>query len=152
MASMIWWYPVHRQRWPEIASLISSRLGREFLSNRDLEDINIPGVQKPHWIAPWSIKDFCNGWRDSRLPRPSTVSTFLPSTFGAKIKQALTGIPSNNAVQAPHSPIPQPSFVPVRPNFSRRSRSKVQWGGTSTWVSFPFSVNLISIEPCIQRF
>ncbi len=48
IASMIWIYPVHRQKFPAIAVRISSSEGLEFSSSRALADITMPGVQKPH--------------------------------------------------------------------------------------------------------
>jgi len=48
MASMIFLYPVHRHRLPDMPSLISCFAGRAFLSRRALAETIIPAVQKPH--------------------------------------------------------------------------------------------------------
>jgi hypothetical protein len=37
----------------------------------------------------------------------------LPTTVDTDVEQARTGSPSTCTVQAPHSAMPQPNFVPV---------------------------------------
>jgi hypothetical protein len=48
----------------------------------------------------------------------TVVSDFPPTAF-AGIRQLATGTPSTSTVQAPHTPEPQTSLVPVRPSESR---------------------------------
>ena len=48
MESMIFVYPVHRQKLPAKASLIAASLGSGNLSRRTLAEIIMPGVQNPH--------------------------------------------------------------------------------------------------------
>ena len=55
--------------------------------------------------------------------QPSTVRISEPSTWQTGTRQLSTTMPSRMTVQAPHSPSPQPSLVPVRP---RSSRSDVE--------------------------
>src|SRR5262249_45873129 len=72
------------------------------------------------------------------------VVTFAPSTCAAGTRHELTGAPSISTVHAPHSPSPQPSFVPVSRQCSRRtSRSRLS-GCTSSRVCLPFSVRRMS--------
>ena len=51
---------------------------------------------------------------------PSTVRICLPFISTARVRQELTLLPSTITVQAPQSPEPQPSLVPVRFRSSRR--------------------------------
>ena len=52
MPSMIFLYPVQRQRLPRIAVLISSSIGSGFCLSNPAALMTIPGVQKPHWTDP----------------------------------------------------------------------------------------------------
>ncbi len=60
---------------------------------------------------------------------PRSSSRFRPRTWASGTRHALTGSPSRRTVHAPHSPSPHPSFVPARPQSSRRtSRSRFRGG------------------------
>ena len=107
--------------------------------------MSMPGVQIPHWAAPCSRKA---SWRVSSEPRsraasdrPSTVRTIRPSTWQIGTRQASTTWPSRSTEQAPHSPSPQPSFVPVSPRSSRRTSSSRRMPGTSTSAGAPLTRN-----------
>jgi len=63
----------------------------------------IPGVQKPHWLAPVAQKALAHARRWSS-GRPSTVVTVRPATRRAGVTQATRGAPSTNTVQQPHWP------------------------------------------------
>ena len=52
------------------------------------------------------------------------VVIFLPATALIGVMQARTAAPSTCTVQAPHSAMPQPNFVPVICSSSRRYQSK----------------------------
>src|SRR3954454_16308974 len=56
---------------------------------------------------------------------PSMVVTLCPSASTPSIRQEQTIVPSTMTVQAPQSPEPQPSLVPVRFNSSRSTSSIV---------------------------
>jgi hypothetical protein len=58
--------------------------------------------------------------------------------------QERMGWPLMWTVQAPHSAMPQPNFVPVIPRVSRKTQSSGICGTTSTVWGFPFRVNLIA--------
>src|SRR5689334_12435049 len=60
-------------------------------------------------------------------------------------RQLLTICPSSRTVQAPHSPSPHPSFVPVSRNCSRNTSSKRSIGCASAVLLRPFTVQLIVI-------
>jgi hypothetical protein len=98
---------------------------RRVLSSSAVADTSIPGVQAPHCAAPWTRKEVCKRLcMGDRLARPSTVVTSHPATCPAATRQAHTGSPSSNTVQAPQSPASQPTFVPVRPRSSRNTRER----------------------------
>src|SRR5437867_9429140 len=52
------------------------------------------------------------------------------------------GLPSKCTVHAPQSPVPHPSFGPVRPIRSRRASSRVSQGWTSTSTGSSLTVQL----------
>src|SRR4030095_4654313 len=70
------------------------------------------------------------------------VSIFLPAQPTAKVKQELTKRPSIVTLQAPHTPMLQPSLVPVRPRLSRRTCSKSRFASISTSCSWPFTFSV----------
>src|SRR5215510_14138582 len=62
------------------------------------------------------------------------VTDFRP-TAETCVWQARAGVPSRWMVHAPHSPTPQPYFVPTRPNASRSTHNIGVSDATSTeWV------------------
>src|SRR5512143_6096 len=60
------------------------------------------------------------------------VVTCLPAASETGNEHACTASPSRCTVQAPHMPMPQLYFVPVRPSTSRRTHSSGMSGSTST--------------------
>ena len=143
MAAIILRYPVHRHSTPPIASMTSSSRGDGFFSISAVAATSIPGVHAPHWAAPCSRKDRCNRRPASRCAKPSTVVTSHPSTCPADIRQAQTGSPSSNMVQAPQSPASHPTLVPVKPSSSRRTRDSRCDGELVTTTLRPFTRNAI---------
>ena len=63
----------------------------------------MPGVQKPHWLAPVAANAAAQRSRSSSS-RPSTVVTTRPATRRAGVTQATLGAPSTSTVQQPHWP------------------------------------------------
>ena len=61
------------------------------------------------------MKLSCTGCKVPAAPIPSMVVSFLPSAATAKVRHEVIGAPSMSTVQAPQSPVEQPSFVPVSP-------------------------------------
>jgi len=81
----------------------------------------IPGVQKPHWLAPVEAKAAAHR---SASGSPSTVVTDRPATRAAGVTQATRGAPSTSTVQQPHCPCGlHPSFTDRTPRRSRRASS-----------------------------
>jgi hypothetical protein len=99
--------------------------------------MTMPGVQMPHCAPLNSANACCSGWSS---PSPSMVVTSAPSTWATGIRHEQTGSPSTSTVHAPHSPSPQPSFVPVSPRSSRSTSSKRLRPGTRSSRSRPFTL------------
>ena len=101
---------------PRCPSLISATLGLGLRCSRSRTDRIIPPVQNPHWTAwlrakaAWIVGQLARG-----RPRPRSSRPSPPSASAARTRQELTVLPFRKTVQAPHSPAPQPSFVPVSP-------------------------------------
>src|SRR5437879_10779504 len=64
---------------------------------------------------------------------------FFPATCDTGIEHERTGLPSTWTVHAPHSPAPQPNFVPVSCSVSRRTQSRGVSGETFALRSPPFT-------------
>src|SRR5438094_8603746 len=67
------------------------------------------------------------------------VTISAPSSSPERTRQEFTGLPFRSTVQAPQSPVPQPSFVPVKPISSLKRSSKSLNGGTVSVRIFPLS-------------
>jgi hypothetical protein len=115
-----------------------------------------PGVQKPH-CDPWHCTiASCAGCKvPSAAARSSTVHSAMPSTECASRMQLLMARycmrPASaspiTTVQAPQSPSPHPSLVPVQPRSSRSTSSSVRSGGTLTSsTGWPPRMNLIGFD------
>ncbi len=72
--------------------------------------------------------------------RPSMVVIRLPATSPTAVTQERVASPSTCTVQAPHSAMPQPYLVPVRPSTSRSTQSSGISGSTSTRGGSPLTV------------
>src|SRR2546429_8003688 len=70
------------------------------------------------------------------------VITERPETSFTAVMQARVASPSTWTVQAPHSATPQPYFVPMSPNSSRRYQSNGVDGSPSKDCSWPLMRNL----------
>ena len=66
------------------------------------------------------------------MASPSIVVTELPSACTANIVHDFTDSPSTSTVQVPHDDVSQPTFVPVRPQTSRRYWTSRSRGSTSS--------------------
>src|SRR5437868_3183243 len=71
------------------------------------------------------------------------VVTALPATCETGVEQERVDAPSTCTVQAPHSPAPQPNFVPVSCSVSRKTQSRGVSGATFTVRSFPLTRKLM---------
>ena len=92
------------------------RMGAGFSASSALADMIMPGMQKPHCGTPWLDERLLHRVQRCRSSAsPSMVRTSRPRACIASTRQLATGLPSSCTVQAPQSPVPQPSLVPVRP-------------------------------------
>ncbi len=99
--------------------------GSGLVSSRALADMIIPGVQKPHWMAPDRTKASWMRWGFSGVPRPSTVMTSAPSRSAILVRQERTALPLTITMQAPHWPLrSQDCLAPVRRRSSRSRSSR----------------------------
>src|SRR3954451_695800 len=73
-------------------------------------------------------------------PIASMVVTYAPSTLSTEVMQDRVATPSTCTVQAPHSAMPQPNFVPVIPSTSRSTQSSGVSSSTSTLCVFPLTL------------
>src|SRR5258707_4933780 len=96
----------------------------------------------PHWSAAISTNFFCKGCSWSPSAMPSMVSIFTPSASGASTRQLQTSRPLIVTLQAPQSPEPQPSLLPVSPRLSRRTSSRVWLASQRYSVGAPLMVVL----------
>src|SRR5215475_3170209 len=66
----------------------------------------------------------------------------LPVTEETGVTQERIGWPSTCTVQAPHSAMPQPNFVPVRPRWSRSVQRSGVSGATSAERALPLTLRV----------
>src|SRR5512139_4001424 len=99
----------------------------------------MPGVQKPHWNAPFSAKAFCSGWRVPFLANPSMVVTSCPRTSFTGNWQDRTASLPTITVHAPQRLAPQPNLVPVSPRSVRNTHKSMLSPSTSNFVGLPLS-------------
>ena len=69
-----------------------------------------------------------------------------PSACASGTRQLFTSCPSISTEQAPHSPSPQPSFVPVRPRSWRSTSSSRDIGWPSSVTSSPLTRHTTSFD------
>src|SRR5580704_7481579 len=67
------------------------------------------------------------------------VRIVAPSACNAGTRQLFTSAPFTSTAQAPHSPSPQPSLVPVSLRCSRSASSRRSIGNASNSAAFPLT-------------
>src|SRR5450631_1424062 len=142
MALRILGYVPQRQIFPLMASSISLSVGLEFSASKTAALIICPDWQYPHCGTSSSIQAFCSGCVKSS-ESPSMVVTCLPAARESGATHERIAWPSRCTVQAPHSAIPQPNFVPVIASESRNTHRRGVEGSTSTCTDFPFRKKLV---------
>ncbi len=112
-------HPVQRQRWASNADSTACRVRGRFPFSSAANRMRIPGVQKPHWLAPASRKASTQrAWRAGFSP--SMVVTERPAIRRTGVTQATRAAPSTQTVQHPHWPWGlQPSLTDRQRNCSR---------------------------------
>ena len=137
-ASTIDCHPVQRHRCADRAVRTAASSAPPRRCSSEARRITIPGVQKPHWLAPVSTNASVQRRRRSS-GSPSTVVTARPATRRVAVTHETRGEPSTQTVQHPHWPWGlQPSLTDTQPRCSRSaSRSEEPSSGTQT--ADPFS-------------
>ena len=107
---------------PDMAESMSSSVGLGFDESNDTACMIWPGWQYPHCGTFTSAQAFCTGC-GPLAEIDSMVVISRPSTVPIGLEQERMAFPFCNTVQAPHSAMPQPNFVPVSPRMSRRYHS-----------------------------
>ena len=125
---------------------MSSSVGSGLASTSALAAITMPGVQKPHWMAPFAMNAFCSGCIAPSDASPSMVVTSWPSAATASTRHDLTASPSRSTVQVPQSPKSQPLLVPVSPRCSRNRSRRVTLGRTATLWASPLTVRWTALH------
>src|SRR6267143_5114294 len=129
-----------------MASSMSASDGFVLTASSAAALIICPGWQYPHcgtWICSQAL---CTGC-DRSVDNPSIVVICLPMTALTGVTHERNAWPSTWTVHAPQRAKPQPNFVPVSPNCSRRTHSSGVAGSTSMVLLSPF----IEIEVCPIR-
>src|SRR5208282_3238735 len=139
--SKIFMYPVQRHKFPESPLRIWASLGCGCCANKFTAAKIIPGVQIPHCAPPCVMNACCTACNDPPQATPSIVRIFAPSACKAGTRQLFTSAPSISIAQAPHSPSPHPSFVPVSFNSSRNTSSNRAIGYASRVTAAPFTTH-----------
>ncbi|KAG5725788.1 hypothetical protein E4T56_gene17808 [Termitomyces sp. T112] len=109
--------------------------------------MTVPGGLKPLWIAHAATSACCKAWERSGLS-PSMVVIARPSACAKVIWHEGKACPSTITKQAPHSPVPQPYFVPVRLAPQRRAQSKGVSASMRRSTGWPLSVKADMNAPC----
>ncbi len=110
----MFWYPVHRHRFPPIASRASSAVGIGVVPQVGGDGRDEAGRAEPA-LQTVALHE-CPLHRTeppSGARQPSIVVTSPPSTVTAKSRHERTASPSSSTVQAPQTPCSQPTWVPV---------------------------------------
>jgi len=95
-----------------MASRTCSSVGFGFSASSAAAASTWAGVQKPHWMAPWSMKAFCSVCRLRGEPNPSIVVMAAPSHCTARRVHEFISTPSTRTAQAPQVPSSQPCLTP----------------------------------------
>jgi len=103
-------------------------------------------VQIPHCRAACSMNLRWSGCSSLPLAMPSIVSMVRPCASAPSTRQEHTTRPSIIVLQAPQSPVPQPSLAPISPRRLRRTSNRVSFG----WHRNSTSSSLIVVETAIE--
>src|SRR5262249_32937781 len=96
-----------------------------------------------------SNQAFCTFARVGVAPTPSIVVTTRLPINPTGSRQERTGLPSICTVQAPHSAMPQPNFVPVIPSTSRNTHNSGVSPSISTLCVLPLTLMVKIMVPSL---
>src|SRR5882672_4911196 len=127
-----------------MALSMSASLGRGvFLSNAQA-DMNCALWQYPHWTTSTSV----HARRSASICcpcTPSMVVTSRPCTASIGVTHERTASPFRCTVQAPHSALPQPNFVPTSFNSPRSTQSSGVSGSAFTVRVLPLIESVVMV-------
>src|SRR5262244_3965473 len=136
---------------PDIASSSSESVGCGLLASSAEADMIWPDWQYPHCTTSRSSQDFWILAPAAVAPMASMVVTSDLPMLSIGVTQERVALPSMCTVQAPHSAMPQPNLVPVRPTCSRMAHSRGVLGSTLTSMELPLIVKrTIAFPPRIR--
>jgi len=127
----------HGQMLPNMAASMSASSGEGVCSSRAVADMTCPAWQYPHCGTSRSFQAATTRGPDASAETPSIVVIAASPTDPTGVWHERTGCPSSRTVQAPHSPAPQPNFVPGMCRSSRRTQSNGLSGSAETsWLDW----------------
>src|SRR6202011_2262770 len=132
---------------PDIASSMSESVGCGLLASSAEADMIWPDWQYPHCTTSRSSQAF---W----ILAPAAVAPIASIVVISEVPMLSTGVtqervatPSTCTVQAPHSAMPQPNFVPVMPSTSRNTQSSGVSPSTSIVRLRPLTLIVVAMAP-----
>src|SRR5229473_7718196 len=124
---------------PDIASSMSESVGCGLLASSAEADMIWPDWQYPHCTTSRSSQAFWILAPAAVAPIASIVVIAEAPMLSIGVIQERVAAPSTCTVQAPHSAMPQPNFVPVMPSTSRNTHKSGLSPSTSTVRSTPLT-------------
>src|ERR1700704_356411 len=81
------------------------------------------------------------------------VLPLCPPAITASVVQDFTALPSRCTTQAPHCEVSQPTWVPVRRRFSRRSCTSRVRGSILAFTGVPFTISeILAIQHSLHLY
>src|SRR6266446_4558263 len=130
---------------PDIASSISESVGCGLLASSAEADMIWPDWQYPHCTTSRSSQAFWILAPAAVVPIASIVVISDVPMLSIGVMQERVATPSICTVQAPHSAMPQPNFVPVMPRTSRSTHNRGVSPSTSTARPTPLTLIVMAI-------
>src|SRR2546429_7788905 len=124
---------------------MSASLGWAFLATSAAADMIWPDWQYPHCTTSRANHACCTFLPAGVSPIASMVVIRLLATALTGVTHERIGCPSRCTVHAPHSAMPQPNLVPVKPTTSRSTHRIGISAGTSTVWSLPLMLRVIML-------
>jgi len=124
---------------------MSESVGCGLLARSAEADMIWPDWQYPHCTTSRSSQAFWILAPAAVAPIASIVVTADLPMLSIGVMQERVATPSTCTVQAPHSAIPQPNFVPVMPSTSRNTQRSGVSSSTSTVRSTPLTLIVMAM-------
>src|SRR3954452_5034429 len=133
-----------------MASSMSVSVGCGLSVSSAEADMIWPDWQYPHCATSWSSQAFWIFAPTAVAPIASIVMFLDSPMLSIAVMQERTAEPSRCTVQATHSAIPEPNFVPVMPRMSRRTHSSGVSPSTSTLRGVPLMLMVKLMIPLLM--